>query len=182
MKKEKGKDRLKWNGSITDLKDFSILILKEDGKWQSRKQNGKTIHIFQQAKSKFKLTWWVSSKTFNIQGGNEKSIEKLQNKIDRLIQKREESILEENSNSKPAVKPKKISKKTVQRDQDHDKDYENYVSQELSKVWEAIGVIRESIFKNDVFNNQGNNRTETVTGRTDNRFEILSKESEENTL
>ena len=46
LKKEKGKDRLKWNGSITDLKDFLILILKEDGKWQSRKQNGKTIHIF----------------------------------------------------------------------------------------------------------------------------------------
>ena len=96
--------------------------------------------------------------------------------------KREESILEENSNSKPAVKPKKRSKKTVQRDQDHDKDYENYVARELSKVWEAIGVIRESIFKKDIVNNQGNNRTEAITGRTDNRFEILSKESEENTL
>ena len=107
LKKEKGKDRLKWNGSITDLKDFLILILKEDGKWQSRKQNGKTIHIFQQAKSKFNLTWWVSSKTFNIQGGDEKYFEKLQKKIDRLIQKREESILEENSSSKPAVKQKK---------------------------------------------------------------------------
>ena len=48
-----------------------------------------------------------SSKTFNIQDGDEKYIEKLQKKIDRLIQKREECILEENSNSKPAVKPKK---------------------------------------------------------------------------
>ena len=47
---------------------------------------------------------------------------------------------------------------------------------------EAIDVIRESIFKKDVVNNQGNNRTETITGRTDNRFEILSKESEESTL
>ena len=37
----------------------------------------------------------------------ENYIEKLQKKIDRLIQKREKSILEENSNSKPAVKPKK---------------------------------------------------------------------------
>ena len=120
-----------------------------------KKQNAKTVRTFQQAKSKFKLTWWVSSKTFNIKGGDEKYIEKLQKKIDRLIQKREESILEENSNSKPAVKPKKRSKKTAQRDQDHDKDYENYVSQELSKVWEAIGVIRESIFKKDVVNNQG---------------------------
>ena len=73
-----------------------------------------------------------SSKTFNIQGGDEKYIEKLQKKIDRLIQKREESILEDNSNSKPAVKPKKGSKKQVQRDQDHDKDYENYVAQEKS--------------------------------------------------
>ena len=75
LKKENRKDRLKCSGSITDLKDFFILILKEDGKWQSRKQNGKTIHIFQQAKSKFKLTWWVSSKTFNIQGGDEKYTE-----------------------------------------------------------------------------------------------------------
>ena len=32
LKKEKGKDRLKWYGSITDLKDFLILMLKEDGK------------------------------------------------------------------------------------------------------------------------------------------------------
>ena len=32
LKKEKRKDRLKWYGSITDLKDFLILILKEDGK------------------------------------------------------------------------------------------------------------------------------------------------------
>ena len=82
----------------------------------------------------------------------------------------------------PLVKPKKRSKKTIQRDQDQDKDYENYVALELSKVWKAIGVIRESIFKKDIVNNQGNNRTETITGRTDNRFEILSKESEENTL
>ena len=36
-------------------------------------------------------------------------------------------------------------------------------------------------FKKDVVSNQGNNRTETIGGRTDNRFEILSKESEENT-
>ena len=52
----------------------------------------------------------------------------------------------------------------------------------LPRSWEAIGVIRESIFKNDVVNNQGNNRTETIPGRTDKHFEILSKESEENTL
>ena len=49
-------------------------------------------------------------------------------------------------------------------------------------MWEATGVIRESIFKNDVNNIQENNCTETITGRTDNRFEILSKESGENTL
>ena len=49
-------------------------------------------------------------------------------------------------------------------------------------MWEAIGVIGESIFIKDVVNNQENNRTETITGRTDNLFEILSKESEENTL
>ena len=82
----------------------------------------------------------------------------------------------------PLVKPKKRSKKTIKRDQDQDNDYENYVARELSKVWEAIGVIRESIFKKDIVNNLGNDRTETITGRTDNRFEILSKESEENTL
>ena len=35
----------------------------------------------------------------NIQDGDEKYIEKLQKKIDRLIQNREKSILEENSNS-----------------------------------------------------------------------------------
>ena len=49
-------------------------------------------------------------------------------------------------------------------------------------MWEAIGVIRESISKKDVDNNQGNHCIETITGRTDNRFEILSKEFEENTV
>ena len=58
--------------------------------------------------SKIEITWWVSSKSFNIQGGDEKYIEKLQKKIDRLIQKREESISEENSNSKPSVKQGRI--------------------------------------------------------------------------
>ena len=37
-------------------------------------------------------------------------------------------------------------------------------------------------YQKDIEKHYFNNRAETITGRTDNRFEILSKESEENTL
>ena len=63
---EKGKNTLKWNGTLTDFKDFVSRVLDEKGKWSSRSQAG-YVSTFEHER-KFSITWWSSSKTFIIQG------------------------------------------------------------------------------------------------------------------
>ena len=75
--------KLKWNGSLIDFKDFISLILDAKGKWESRSQDNYEIHTFKEAKWKFRLTWWTSSKAFLVQG-NQSS--KMMKKIEGLLQ------------------------------------------------------------------------------------------------
>ena len=82
-KTEGGKMKLKWNGSLIDFKDFISLILDAEGKWESRSQDNYEIHTFKEARSKFRLTWWASSKTFLVQGNQSSKIMK---KIESLLQ------------------------------------------------------------------------------------------------
>ena len=63
-KTEGGELKLKWNGFLIDFKDFISLILDAKGKYESRSQDNYEIHTFKEAKSKFRLTWWTSTKTF----------------------------------------------------------------------------------------------------------------------
>ena len=67
-KKEKNKEKLKWFGTLIDLRDFVTLILEEKGKWHTRTHAEHEIHVFEQEKRKFSMTWWQSSKTFVVQG------------------------------------------------------------------------------------------------------------------
>ena len=50
---EKGKNRLKWNGTLTDFKDFVSLVLDEKGKWSSRSQAGYNVSTFEHEKQVF---------------------------------------------------------------------------------------------------------------------------------
>ena len=85
-KVEKGKNRLKWNGTLTAFKDFVSLVLDEKGKWSSRSQASYNVFTFEHEKKKFSITWWSSSKTFIIQG-EEKYSDKIQSKIQGLLKR-----------------------------------------------------------------------------------------------
>ena len=54
-KVEKGKNRLKWNGTLTDFKDFVSLVLDEKGKWSSRAQAGYNVFTFEHEEKSFPL-------------------------------------------------------------------------------------------------------------------------------
>ena len=51
-KVEKGKNRRKWNGILTDFKDFVSLVLDGKGKWSSHSQAGYNVFTFEHEKKK----------------------------------------------------------------------------------------------------------------------------------
>ena len=81
---EKGTETTKWNGRISDLKDFVTLLIKEEGKWSSEKISNKKTQIFTQKDSKFTISWKNANKTLNVDGQH-KMAGTVRNKINRLI-------------------------------------------------------------------------------------------------
>ena len=71
---------------MTELQDFVTLVLKLTGNWKQSKVGGRPKadqppalkHTFQDKKTNVTLNWWSSSKTLNLQGGQDQiaSIEK----------------------------------------------------------------------------------------------------------
>ena len=48
----KGKQQLKWNGDVQELKEFVTLVLRASGPWSTKKYAGKVNqHICQENKS-----------------------------------------------------------------------------------------------------------------------------------
>ena len=85
---EKGIETIKWNGKISDLKDFVTLLIKEEGKWSSEKISNKKAQIFTQKDSKFTISWKKANKTLDVDGQH-KMAGTVRNKINRLITKRD---------------------------------------------------------------------------------------------
>ena len=85
---EKGTETIKWNGKISDLKDFVTLLIKEEGKWSSEKISNKKTQIFTQKDSKFTISWKNANKTLDVDGQH-KMAGTVRNKINRLITKRD---------------------------------------------------------------------------------------------
>ena len=85
---EKGIETIKWNGKISDLKDFVTLLIKEEGKWSSEKISNKKTQIFTQKDSKFTISWKNANKTLDVDGQH-KMAGTVRNKINRLITKRD---------------------------------------------------------------------------------------------
>ena len=82
----KGKQQLKWNGKVQELKEFVTLVLKASGSWSMKKYAGKVNqHIFQEKKKSYTINFWPSKKTLIVQG-NEKIAERINNKIDKILE------------------------------------------------------------------------------------------------
>ena len=91
---ERGKTNYKWDGKPDQLKDFMTLILKRDGQWKPKKvSGGKQMYTFTDGSEHLTLIFWQSSKTVSIQG-NEKNIEKVQEKLDHLLQAMKPTLVE----------------------------------------------------------------------------------------
>ena len=80
------------------------LILKKEGNWTSKKVKSKPQHVFEDTEGKFIINWWTSSKTLNVQGDRAEDIEE---KLDRLLVKAENSQSELVDEILEPPKPKK---------------------------------------------------------------------------
>ena len=171
-KTEGGKMKLKWNGSLIDFKDFISLILDAKGKWESRSQDNYEIHTFKEAKSKFRLTWWASSKTFLVQGNQSSKIMK---KIESLLQvpanatKVSAHSTEENlPESSPKSKKRKKNKGNPKVNDEEQKKVEN----EINKIWEAIENLKKTLTERPVVN--ASNSEEIPGVSVANRYAVLT--------
>ena len=67
------------------LKDFVTLILKEDGKWRTKRSSGgKLMDYFTEKSSLFVLNFWPKSKTIIVQS-KEDITKEILDKFDRLL-------------------------------------------------------------------------------------------------
>ena len=58
-RKTRGKQQLKWNGKVRELKKFVTLVLKAGGSWSTKKYAGKVNqHIFQEKKKSYTINFW----------------------------------------------------------------------------------------------------------------------------
>ena len=76
----------KLNGKVQEFKEFVTLVLKASGSWSTKKYAGKVNqHIFQEKKNSYTINFWPSKKTLIVQG-NEKIAERINNKIDKILE------------------------------------------------------------------------------------------------
>ena len=75
----KGKQQLKWNGKVQEVKEFVTLVLKASGSWSTKKYAGKVNqHIFQEKKKSYTINFWPSKKTLTVQGNGKNGRENKQ--------------------------------------------------------------------------------------------------------
>ena len=85
-RKTKGKsgEQIKWDGTLDQLKSFVSFVLKSNGKWKQTGKSDKSVkHIFEEKKGSYKLNWWPSSNTINLQGKAE-ATEKINDTINKI--------------------------------------------------------------------------------------------------
>ena len=133
------KKKLKWNVTFIDLRDFVSLILEAKGKWTSKQEQKIEVHSFIEEKAKFRLPWWMSSKTVFIQGAESpKIIKKVEELLGLNDSEADQSTQEEKS---PNPKKKKRRKSSKKPKEDSEKSY-CFEKDEISKLWEAIDDIK----------------------------------------
>ena len=86
-RKTKGKsgEQIKWDSTLDQLQSFVSFVLKSNGKWKQTGKSDKSVkHIFEEKKGSYKLNWWPSSNTINLQGKAE-ATKKINDKINKII-------------------------------------------------------------------------------------------------
>ena len=133
--KSRGKELLKWEGKIQDLKDFVELVLKSKGASMTKPRGKKNSHhIFKEENGDYILNWWPTTKTLSLQG--ESGItEKIEKKIEGLITRlttQPAEIVDE-----ILVTPDKKQKRVTKGSQATNSD--------IKKIWESIDELKEAV-------------------------------------
>ena len=86
-RKTEGKsgEQIKWDSTLDHLQSFASFVRKSKGKWKQTGKSDKSVkHIFEEKKESYKLNWWPSSNTINLQGKVE-TTEKINDTINKII-------------------------------------------------------------------------------------------------
>ena len=134
----KGKVKLKWTGSLRELKEFEVLTLEKDGHWHTRQQGGVQDNVFDHAK--FKLTWWWSTGTFTVQG-NEKICQDTVKMIQHLVDDKAENSAKTDGTTK-AGKPKRENPSKLDKIELKVNGFQTHLGDELKKMWPVIESIQ----------------------------------------
>ena len=123
-------------------------MLKASGSWSTKKYAGKVNqHIFQEKKKNYTINFWPSKKTLIVQG-NEKIAERINNKIDKIIElmskgsEEIESLIDEILDDRPP------ENKTTIRKSKSDKQVEKAATKrQIDQLWKAIEDLKDLLQK-----------------------------------
>ena len=78
-------NKIKWDSTLDQLQSFVSFVLKSNEKWKQTGKSDKSVkHIFEEKKGSYKLNWWPSSNTINLQGKAE-TTKKISDTINKII-------------------------------------------------------------------------------------------------
>ena len=167
-KKEDGKVKLKWNGMLID---FVSLILEFKGNWELKHQDNYEIHSFKEAKSKFKITWWPSSKTFIIQGSeSSKVIKMVENILNLPVESENELAAEASTKTTPKSKKRSRNKSKSRLNVNSQVSHES----EFRKIWKATESLRANVANRTVGSGNISKSQEVTSVMVANRYDVLN--------
>ena len=169
---ERGKTNYKWDGKPDQLKDFITLILKRDRQWKPKKvSEGKQMYTFTDGSEHLTLNFWQSSKTVSTQG-NEKNIEKVQEKLDHLLQATKPTLVESEVHTYDnQSRTKQNEDDTVTKTSaiSESKKKKNTTETEIQNLWQSVNDLKNFVKNSSINSPQNANNTniaETSTLQT----------------
>ena len=181
---ERGKTNYKWDGKPDQLKDFITLILKRDGQWKPKKvSGGKQMYTFTDGSEHLTLNFWQSSKAVSIQG-NEKSIEKVQEKLDHLLQAMKPTLVESEvhtCDNQSRTKQNEDDTVTKTSAISKSKKKKNTTETEIQNLWQSVNDLK-NLVKNSSINSPQNSNNTNIAETSTLQTRINQLESEKSKL
>ena len=181
---EREKTNYKWDGKPDQLKDFITLILKRGGQWKPKKvSGGKQMYIFKDGSEHLTLNFWQSSKTVSIQR-NEKNIEKVQEKLDHLLQAMKPTLVESEVHTYDnQSRTKQNEDNTVTKTSaiSKSKKKKNTTEIEIQNLWQSVNDLK-NLVKNSSINSPQNANNTNIAETSTLQTRINQLESEKSKL
>ena len=181
---ERGKTNYEWDGKPDQLKDFITLILKRDRQWKPKKvSGGKQMYTFTDGSEHLTLNFWQSSKTVSTQG-NEKNIERVQEKLDHLLQAMKPTLVESEvhtCDNQSRTKQNEDDTVTKTSAISKSKKNKNTTETEIKSLWQSVNDLKNSV-KNSSINSPQNSNNTNIAETSTLQTRINQLESEKSKL